>query len=76
MFGCFTFAKLGCFVKLNKKYFYFVTTQKVGVVAADLVYKSVSGLCLIISRAARYLPKPALKQHSLSMCILTYVLIM
>ena len=28
--------------------------------AADLLYKSVPGLCLIISRAARYLPKPAL----------------
>ena len=27
--------------------------------AADLLYKSVPGLCLIISRAARYLPNPA-----------------
>ena len=28
--------------------------------AADLLYKCVLGLCLIISRAAKYLPKPAL----------------
>ena len=28
--------------------------------AADLIYKSVLGLCLIITRAARYLPKPTL----------------
>ena len=32
--------------------------------AADLLYKSVLGLCLIISRAARYLPKWALKANS------------
>ena len=40
--------------------FYFFTTQILGAVAADLLYKSVPGLCLIISRAARYLPNPAL----------------
>ena len=49
----FTFAKPGCFVK-HIKYFYFFTTQILGAVAADLLYKSVPGLCLIISRAARY----------------------
>ena len=54
--GCFTIAKLGCLVKQNKKYFYFFTTQNLGAVAADLLYKSVPGLCLIFSRAARYLP--------------------
>ena len=58
MFGCFfTFAKLGCFVK---KYFYFFTAKNLGAVAADLLYKSMSGLCLMISRAARYQPNPSL----------------
>ena len=36
--------------------------------AADLLYKSVLGLCLIISRAAKISAKPGPKQHSLSMC--------
>ena len=36
--------------------------------AADLLYKSMPGLCLIISRAARYLPKPALN-NILSLCV-------
>ena len=49
MFGCFTFAKIGCFVK---QFFQFFTTQNLGAVAADLLYKSVAGLCLIFSRAA------------------------
>ena len=35
MFGCFIFAKLGCFVK--QKYFYFFTTQNLGAVAANLL---------------------------------------
>ena len=60
MFGCFTFAKLDRFVKQNKKYFLFFTNQNLGAVAADFLDKSMLGLCLIISRAARYLPKPAL----------------
>ena len=70
MFGCYTFAKIGCFVKQNKTktYFYFFTTQNLGAVAADLLYKSVLGLCLIISRAARYLPKPALSNIP-SLCV-------
>ena len=44
----------------KQKYFYFFTSQIFGAVAADLLYKSLPGLCLIISRAARYLPKSAL----------------
>ena len=36
--------------------------------AADLFYKSVPGLCLIISRAARYLPKLALNNIP-SLCV-------
>ena len=45
----FIFAKLGCFVK---QFFYnFFTTQILGAVAVDLLYKSVLGLCIIISRA-------------------------
>ena len=48
------------FVKQTKYIFYLSTTQNLGAVAADLLYKSVPGLCPIISRAARYLPKPAL----------------
>ena len=67
IFGCFSFAKLGCFVKQNK-YFYFFTSQNLCAVAADLLYKSVLGLCLIISRAARYLPKLALN-NSPSLCV-------
>ena len=58
--GCFYFCKAWLFCKTSKKYFYFFTTQNIGAVAADLLYKSVLGLCLIISRAARYLPKLAL----------------
>ena len=54
MFGCFTFPKLGCKTKQNKNIFYFFTTQKLGAVAADLLHKSVLGLCLIISRAAKF----------------------
>ena len=50
---------LGCFVKQFFNY-YFFTTQILGAVAADLLYKSMLGLCLIISRAASYLPKLAL----------------
>ena len=38
--------------------------------AADLLYKSVPGLCLIISRAAIYLPKPALNNILSLLCIL------
>ena len=68
MFGCFTFPKLGCKTKQNKNIFYFFTTQKLGAVAADLLHKSVLGLCLIISRAARYLPKPALNKIP-SLCV-------
>ena len=45
---------------LKKNYHYFFTNQILGAVAADLLYKSMPGLCLIISRAARYLPKPVL----------------
>ena len=44
----------------NFLFIYLFTTQILGAVAADLLYKSVPGLCLIISRAARYLPNPAL----------------
>ena len=36
--------------------------------AADLLYKSVPGLCLIISRAARSLPNPALNNIP-SLCV-------
>ena len=36
--------------------------------AADLLYKSVPGLCLIISRAARYLPMPALNNILSLLC--------
>ena len=60
-----TFAKLGYFVR---QFFYFFTTPILGAVAADLLYKSVPGLCLIISRAARYLPKPALNNIP-SLCV-------
>ena len=38
----FTFAKLGCFVR-QIWFFYFFTTQILGAVAADLLYKSVQG---------------------------------
>ena len=48
------------FWETKQNIFYFFTTQNLGAVATDLLYKSVLGLCLIISRAARYLPKPAL----------------
>ena len=64
MFDCFTFAKLGTLLK--QKIFYFFTTKNLCAVAADLLYKSVSGLCLTISRAAKAGPK----QHFVSMCIL------
>ena len=64
----FTFAKLGCFVRPICLSYYFLTTQILGAVAADLLYKSVLGLCLIISRAARYLPKPALNNIP-SLCV-------
>ena len=65
--GCFTIYKLGCLVKQNKKYFYFFTTQNLGAVAADLLYKFMPGLglSLIISRAAKAGPK----QHSLSLSV-------
>ena len=49
-------------------FYYFFTTQILVSVAADLLYKSVPGLCLIISRAARYLPKPALNNIP-SLCV-------
>ena len=68
MFGCFIFAKLACFVKQNKTYLYSFSTQNLGAVAADLLYKSMPGLCLIISRAATYLPKPTLNNFS-SLCV-------
>ena len=65
----FSFAKLGCFVRLICLFFYyFFTTQILGAVAADLIYKSVPGLCLIISRAARFLLKLALN-NILSLCV-------
>ena len=38
--------------------------------AADLLYKSVPGLCINISRAARYLPKPVLNNIP-SLCVTT-----
>ena len=40
MFDCFTFAKLGCFVKQTKNIFFF-TSQNLGVVASDLIFTSV-----------------------------------
>ena len=52
----------------TKKYFYFFITQNFGAVAADLLFKSVLELCLIISRAAIYLPKPALNNIP-SLCV-------
>ena len=55
--GCLYFCQAWLFCKTNKKYFYFFTTQNLGVVSADFLYKSVSELCLFISRIARYLPK-------------------
>ena len=55
-----TFAKLGYFVSIKLFFYCFFTTQILGAVAAELLYKSMPGLCLIISRAARYLPNPAL----------------
>ena len=45
---------IGCFK--NKQLLFKILVA----VVADLFYKSVPGLCLIISRAARYLPKSAL----------------
>ena len=48
--------------------FYFFTTQNLGAVAAELFYKSVLGLCLTISRAARYLPNPAINNIP-SLCV-------
>ena len=56
------------FGKTNKNYFYFFTTQNLGAVATDLLYKSVLGLCQIISRAARYMPKLALNNIT-SLCV-------
>ena len=64
----FTFAKFGCFVRPICLFYYFFTTQILGAVAADLLYKSVPGLCLIFSRAARYPPKPALN-NIISLCV-------
>ena len=64
-----TFAKRGYFVR-QICFYYFFTTQILVAVAADLLYKSVMGLCLIISRAARYLPKPALNNIPSLFCIL------
>ena len=64
-----TFARLGYFVR-QICFYYFFTTQILGAVAADLLYKSVLGLCLIISRAARYLPKLALNNILSLLCIL------
>ena len=56
MLAVFTFAKLDCFVR-QIFFYYFFTTQILGPVAADL-----------LSRAARYLPKPALN-YILSLCV-------
>ena len=61
----FTFFSLAV---LYNNFFNLVTTQILGAVAANLLYKSVLGLCLIISRAARYLPKPALNNIP-SLCV-------
>ena len=58
MFGCFYFCKAWMFGKTYKKYFEFFTTSNFR--AAGLLYKSMPGLCLIMSRAAKYLPNPAL----------------
>ena len=52
----------------KQKIFLFLYYSNLGAVAADLLYKSVLGLCLIISRAARYLPKPALSNLP-SVCV-------
>ena len=70
MFGCFVFAKLGCFVKQSKKYFYFLFLyySKFRCSGSWLTLKSVPELCLIISRAARYLPKQALNNIP-SLCV-------
>ena len=56
------FAKLGYFVRqiCFLLFLYY----------SDLLYKSMPGLCLIISRAARYLPKPALNNIPSLLCIL------
>ena len=70
MFGCFVFAKLGCFVKQSKKYFYFLFLyySKFRCSGNWLILKSGPELCLIISRAARYLPKQALNNIP-SLCV-------
>ena len=68
MIDCFTFPKLSCFVK--QKIFYFFTTQNLGAVAADLLYKSALGLCLITSRATRYLTFPLYVYTRISMVIM------
>ena len=52
----------------KQKIFLFLYYSNLGAVAADLLYKSVLGLCLIISRAARYLPKLALSNLP-SVCV-------
>ena len=56
------FAKLGYFVRqiCFLLFLYY----------SDLLYKSMPGLCLIISRAARYLQKPALNNIPSLLCIL------
>ena len=64
-----TLAKLGCFVR-QIFFYYFFTAQILGAVAADLLHKYVPGLYLIISRAARYLPKLALNSILSLLCIL------
>ena len=63
----FDFCEAWLFCKTNKQKNLF-TTKNLGAVAAGLLYKSVLGLCLNISRAARYLPKPALNNIP-SLCV-------
>ena len=55
-------------LKDNFVFYYFFTSQILGAMAADLLYKSMPGLCLIISGVARYLPKPALNNIP-SLCV-------
>ena len=64
----FTFAKPGCFVRQIWFFYYFFITQILWSVAADLLYKSVPGLCPIFSRAARYVPKQVLSNIP-SLCV-------
>ena len=65
---CLAILLLLSFCETKQNIFYFFTTQNLGAVATDLLYKSVLGLCLMISRAARYLPKPALNNIP-SLCV-------